>query len=77
MPTNNEIKARVDSLEKLLQVVASLADSGPVYVAQDDTFFSCPNGRLKLRVLHENHGVLGRTGKLGIEGVHRGSRGGF
>ncbi|MGX9900785.1 class IV adenylate cyclase [Arthrobacter sp. SA17] len=25
---------------------------------QDDTFFSCPNGRLKLRVLSEGHGVL-------------------
>lgn len=58
MPTNIEIKARVDSLEKLMPVVASLAESGPEYVAQDDTFFSCPNGRLKLRVLHENHGVL-------------------
>lgn len=58
MPTNIEIKARVDSLEELLPVVASLADTGPEYVAQDDTFFSCPNGRLKLRVLCENHGVL-------------------
>jgi adenylate cyclase class IV len=43
MPTNIEIKARVDSHEKLLPVVASLADTGPERVAQDDTFFSCPN----------------------------------
>ncbi|MFF2841668.1 class IV adenylate cyclase [Paenarthrobacter sp. NPDC057981] len=58
MPTNIEIKARVDSLEVLLPAVASLADSGPEYVMQDDTFFSCPNGRIKLRVLGENHGAL-------------------
>lgn len=58
MPTNIEIKARVDSLEKLLPAVASLADMGPEHVVQDDTFFSCPNGRLKLRVLGLDHGVL-------------------
>jgi len=58
MPTNIEIKARVDSLEKLLPVVASLANAGPEHVVQDDTFFSCPNGRLKLRVLRDGNGVL-------------------
>ncbi|MFC8040951.1 class IV adenylate cyclase [Paenarthrobacter sp. NPDC057355] len=58
MPTNMEIKARVESLQKLLPLVASLADSGPEHVAQDDTFFPCPNGRLKLRVLDVTHGVL-------------------
>jgi predicted adenylyl cyclase CyaB len=39
-------------------VVASLANTGPEHVVQDDTFFSCPNGRLKLRVLRDDHGVL-------------------
>jgi adenylate cyclase len=58
MPMNIEIKARVDSIEKLLPVVASLADTGPDHVVQDDTFFSCPNGRLKLRVHHDGYGVL-------------------
>ncbi|MEZ2390644.1 class IV adenylate cyclase [bacterium RCC_150] len=58
MPTNIEIKARIDSIEKLLPVVASMADEGPEHVLQDDTFFSCPNGRLKLRGLSRNHGVL-------------------
>lgn len=55
---NIEIKARVDSIEKLLPVVTSLADTGPEYVVQDDTFFSCPNGRLKLRVSRDGYGVL-------------------
>ncbi|UXM91601.1 class IV adenylate cyclase [Paenarthrobacter sp. JL.01a] len=58
MPTNIEIKARVESLETLLPFVAPLADSGPECVAQDDTFFPCPNGRLKLRVLDVTRGVL-------------------
>lgn len=58
MPTNIEIKARVNSLAKLLPVVEALADAEPAQVVQDDTFFSCPNGRLKLRVLGEGHGVL-------------------
>jgi adenylate cyclase len=58
MPTNIEIKARIDSIERLLPVVASMANKGPEHVLQDDTFFSCPNGRLKLRTLSNSHGVL-------------------
>jgi adenylate cyclase len=58
MPTNIEIKARIDSIEKLLPVVASMADEGPEHILQDDTFFSCPNGRLKLRTLSNSQGVL-------------------
>ena len=58
MPTNIEIKARVGSLDKLLPMIAALADVGPEHVVQDDTFFSCPNGRLKLRVPSESHGIL-------------------
>ena len=58
MPTNIEIKARVANLETLLPLVASIADAGPEHVDQDDTFFSCPNGRLKLRVVDDGHGVL-------------------
>lgn len=58
MRTNIEIKARVDDLQALLPRVAALADSGPTRVDQDDTFFACPNGRLKLRVLMDGSGVL-------------------
>lgn len=58
MPTDIEIEARVDSLEKLLPVVASLADEEPEYVVQDDTFFTCPNGCLKLRVFRRSQGAL-------------------
>ncbi|MEV8145823.1 class IV adenylate cyclase [Specibacter sp. NPDC078709] len=58
MPTNIEIKARVDSLERLVPVVAAMAGGEPEQLVQDDTFFSCPNGRLKLRVLSDGRGVL-------------------
>lgn len=50
MSRNIEIKARISSVEALLPIVAQLADRGPVQLEQDDTFFTCPNGRLKLRV---------------------------
>jgi predicted adenylyl cyclase CyaB len=49
MARNIEIKARIADLEALVQRAARLADSGPVVLEQDDTFFSCTNGRLKLR----------------------------
>jgi adenylate cyclase len=49
MPRNVEIKARVASLEALEPRVAALADSGPEPILQDDTFFRCAHGRLKLR----------------------------
>ncbi|HVM60762.1 MAG TPA: class IV adenylate cyclase [Verrucomicrobiae bacterium] len=58
MPRNIEIKARIDSLEQLLPRITSIADSGPTEIAQDDTFFNCANGRLKLRAFSETSGEL-------------------
>jgi predicted adenylyl cyclase CyaB len=49
MPRNVEIKARIAGVDALAQSAARLADTGPVVLEQDDTFFSCPHGRLKLR----------------------------
>ena len=37
---------------------AALADEGPVEIYQDDTFFSCPDGRLKLRAFTNTEGEL-------------------
>ena len=48
---NVEIKARIASLEALAPRVAALADRGPTEIEQDDTFFACERGRLKLRAL--------------------------
>jgi len=58
MPRNIEIKARVAAMPELRQRAAALADDGPVEIAQDDTFFHCDNGRLKLRALSAGSGQL-------------------
>ncbi len=49
MARNVEIKARIAGVAALAPLAASLADSGPTVIEQNDTFFACPNGRLKLR----------------------------
>jgi predicted adenylyl cyclase CyaB len=58
MARNVEIKARVESLEAILERAATLADEGPLEIQQDDTFFACANGRLKLRELSPDYGEL-------------------
>ena len=49
MARNIEIKARISGVAALQPLAARLADTGPTIIEQDDTFFACPNGRLKLR----------------------------
>jgi len=58
MARNIEIKAGVASIDGLESRVAALATEGPVEIAQDDTFFRCAAGRLKLRAFSERHGEL-------------------
>jgi predicted adenylyl cyclase CyaB len=58
MARNIEIKARIESAEALEPKAAALADSGPDEILQDDTFFSCPNGRMKLRAFSDSDGQL-------------------
>ena len=58
MPRNVEIKARLKSIPALLPRVAVLAASGPDVFTQDDTFFYCTTGRLKLRKFSANSGEL-------------------
>lgn len=55
---NIEIKASVDALEDVEPAVAALADSGPVLIDQDDVFFACATGRLKLRDFGDGSGEL-------------------
>jgi adenylate cyclase class IV len=55
---NVEIKARIASVEAMAPRVAALADRGPVEIEQDDTFFVCERGRLKLRALSATEGQL-------------------
>jgi predicted adenylyl cyclase CyaB len=58
MARNIEIKARVASIEALLPLARALADHDPDIIEQDDTFFACAQGRLKLRVFDDGRGEL-------------------
>src|SRR5688572_21492825 len=58
MPRNVEIKARIDGIDELATRVAAIADAGPIEIEQDDTFFACARGRLKLRVIAGGEGEL-------------------
>lgn len=58
MPRNIEIKARAPRPDALLDAVIEIADKGPTIFSQDDTFFACPNGRLKLRMFSDTAGQL-------------------
>ena len=58
MARNVEIKARAGNVAELTARVARMATSGPEEIAQDDTFFSCPEGRLKLRAFSDGAGQL-------------------
>jgi len=58
MARNIEIKARVADMAALVARAAAIADSGPVEIPQDDTFFRCDDGRLKLRVFEDGRGEL-------------------
>ena len=49
MPRNIEIKARIDSVESVLPRARAIARGDPELIIQDDTFFTVPQGRLKLR----------------------------
>jgi predicted adenylyl cyclase CyaB len=51
MNRNVEIKARVDSLPAIRDRVKAFAQDGPRKLEQEDTFFACSHGRLKLRQL--------------------------
>jgi len=58
MARNIEIKAHIESVESLLPKVAAIANEGPIEIIQDDTFFTCDNGRMKLRAFSEEKGEL-------------------
>ena len=58
MSRNVEVKARIDSIESLLPRARALADGPHVLIEQDDTFFFCARGRLKLRDFGDGTGEL-------------------
>jgi predicted adenylyl cyclase CyaB len=58
MARNVEVKARIESVEALLPLALACADGAPEAIAQDDTFFACAHGRLKLRAFADGRGEL-------------------
>ena len=58
MPSNIEIKARVADPARKRELAERLAQAPPIVLQQHDTFFPCPNGRLKLRELSPTEGEL-------------------
>lgn len=58
MPTNIEIKARVNDRDALIGRAAEVAGPERTDIEQDDTFLRCEAGRLKLRTLGVGDGQL-------------------
>ena len=58
MARNIEIKARIESVDALAPKAAAIATEGPIEIVQDDTFFRCDSGRLKLRAFFKDQGEL-------------------
>ena len=58
MPRNIEIKAHISSVRAAASKAAAIADQGPIEITQDDTFFQCANGRLKLREFSASQGEV-------------------
>lgn len=55
---NIEIKAHIESVAAMTPTVVAIADEGPTELTQDDTFFRCDAGRLKLRMFSAEGGEL-------------------
>ena len=58
MARNIEIKARLTDLPTTLALARQVAGSEPELIAQDDTFFTSAQGRLKLRAFADGRGEL-------------------
>ena len=58
MARNIEIKARVDNVERLRSRILAISDTEAETIYQEDVFFECNNGRLKLRKFPDGTGEL-------------------
>jgi adenylate cyclase class IV len=58
MAKNIEIKASVRSISGFIERIRQITDSEPENIVQDDTFFVCDSGRLKLRTFSDGRGEL-------------------
>lgn len=58
MARNIEIKASIDNVSHCMDIAKSLSGSEPELIMQEDHFFNCKNGRLKLRIFTPERGEL-------------------
>lgn len=58
MQRNVEIKARVPDISEVFSKVVAMATDGPSEIHQDDIFFQCRSGRLKIRTFADGTGEL-------------------
>lgn len=58
MPANIEVKARVHDFNQVRNKAEILSDTPCQDIPQEDTFFNCLDGRLKLRQLSSDYGQL-------------------
>jgi len=58
MPSNIEIKVKLKDPYATLDAIRKRCAALPEEICQEDHFFQIPHGRLKLRLLGENHGEL-------------------
>lgn len=58
MRHNIEIKAKVSDENRIIKESEKIAHSGPTTIDQEDTYYDCRNGRLKLRKFSDNRGEL-------------------
>lgn len=68
MPKNVEIKARLQDRKGVEVLVSARADHGPELIVQEDVFFRCEAGRLKLRTFSDHLGELIFYRRLDSEG---------
>ena len=55
---NVEVKATISSIDDLLPRARAVAGGEPQLIVQDDSFFACAHGRLKLRDFGDGRGEL-------------------
>jgi predicted adenylyl cyclase CyaB len=68
VPSNIEIKAKLRDREAVEALIRSRADQGPELIVQEDVFFACESGRLKLRAFSDDRGELIFYRRLDTEG---------
>lgn len=68
MAQNIEIKARANNVEQQRMLAEELCEKAPETLIQEDTFFTSPQGRLKLREFPQGPAQLIYYNRIDVEG---------